>query len=752
MDSPFTDVIKQGAGMAVGGLSALASIRGGGLLNYMMNRERMMNDPSFRAGLQGSPFAAGVLGITGSRQPVAQPGQGMPAAGSVATPEEMQPGFVGPPAPAQQVAPPGSPAYTPGYVPGQPREWQPNLPPYSPEQQVSEQARVSMLQGIQSQDTAQRAANKVAAGIIPLPAETDELVRRGIDLRQKAGIGSTVSVPIPGMKLDIGSPYTAVGPGEYQSYGEAAAAANAQGGGAHPVPTGRGSWQVAPGVAAATPPTPAAPGAPTTGPAAPPAPSAPGAAGGQRPPGAIAAQPAVRPPAPTQPPPPPPPPRPAPAPRAAVQTCTPGLSAGQVQLPTAPAPPPPYAGPYDPNAVASTPRQPPPAYPSPAPPPEEDLSAPVAGPGFLSRVGSFFTPTAAVAAEPPRVAPVVVVAGPAPSGAVGFSDWGFRPPPTTPTTQPPPAPPPDTRVPPWQPGRQVTVVAPPQPVQPPPAGAPAAAVAPGMPAGTAAPPLARRTYRGTEGQEDIYEFGPLSDLAADAKSAGITDFRGASDTQIARFNQLRLARQQQEQVSQADIARTMRAPTQAEAVQIQLLTRARDDLNNFYREYPSAEKRDIYVGYARRPVLDALEYIRADPKFTGFFDDLANFRKFSDDAKELLDPATAANVRGTVPTGYERSPAQFEKRLADFNYELSRNMALMSATLAVPVGDITPQWFNLMNSYFDRVRGDQEATRDAARGGEQPPSVTIQPPAWAQPQPQPQAPVGFNVLQDRPAQ
>src|SRR5215475_2107650 len=144
MDSPAGDVIKQGAGMALGGVSALASLRGGGFLNYMMNRERMMNDPSFRAGLVGSPFAAGVLGITGSRQPVAQPGQGMPPAAGAAPPSDVQPGpyasgYVFPstetPAPAQQVAPPSA---FPGYVPGTARQWQPNLPPYSPEQQVSE--------------------------------------------------------------------------------------------------------------------------------------------------------------------------------------------------------------------------------------------------------------------------------------------------------------------------------------------------------------------------------------------------------------------------------------------------------------------------------------------------------------------------------------------------------------------------------------------------------------------------------------
>src|SRR5215475_12169133 len=100
MDSPAGDFTKQIAGNVVGGLAALTSIKGGGLANYFINRQRALADPGFRATLAGSPFTAGQFFVSGERGGVAQPGAGMPAPGGAAAPED----FVGPPAPGQSVA------------------------------------------------------------------------------------------------------------------------------------------------------------------------------------------------------------------------------------------------------------------------------------------------------------------------------------------------------------------------------------------------------------------------------------------------------------------------------------------------------------------------------------------------------------------------------------------------------------------------------------------------------------------------
>src|SRR5262249_42779320 len=130
------------AGNVVGGLAALTSIKGGGLANYFINRQRALADPGFRATLAGSPFTAGQFFVSGGRGGVAQPGAGMPAPGGAAAPEELQPGFVGPGQPSQYVAAPGLNQFNvPGYEPGEARQWQPHLPPYAPQQAIEEAAR-----------------------------------------------------------------------------------------------------------------------------------------------------------------------------------------------------------------------------------------------------------------------------------------------------------------------------------------------------------------------------------------------------------------------------------------------------------------------------------------------------------------------------------------------------------------------------------------------------------------------------------
>src|SRR5215475_14239404 len=146
MDSPVFNTLKNVAGYGVGTLAALDTIKSGGLGSYLMNRQRLMGDPSFRASLAGSPFAAGVFGVSGETGPAPAPPGTLPQAapgGGVVQPAEM----VGPPPPGVQVAQPGQtgalPAPTavnvPGYMPGTPRQWMPNLPPYEPKTALEQQ-------------------------------------------------------------------------------------------------------------------------------------------------------------------------------------------------------------------------------------------------------------------------------------------------------------------------------------------------------------------------------------------------------------------------------------------------------------------------------------------------------------------------------------------------------------------------------------------------------------------------------------
>jgi hypothetical protein len=390
--------------------------------------------------------------------------------------------------------------------------------------------------------------------------------------------------------------------------------------------------------------------------------------------------------------------------------------------------------------VASTPVAPAaPAYPSPAPSPEEDLSAP-AGPGFLRRAVALFTPASAQAAETPGWAPPtpareqvparVVVA---PPGAV--PGWG---------------PPPDTAVPIFVAPQQATGIVAPRVVQPQAAGTPGAAVAPEMPAGTAAPPLTRRSYQSASGQQDVYEFEPPSELAADAATAGITDFRTATAEQRAYFNQLVDARGQRKQIATEDIHRLMRGASESEANATDFLMTKRNKLNQFYQEFPDPAERDKFIGWATRPALEYLMYLRDDPRFKQFSDALAPFQDIEKHTK-MLDEGGVNITPGNVPTGLEAYPSQFEKRLDDFNFDLNSQIYRQLALRQMPVGEMTPGWVNLVDSYFDRMRTERAAAQDAARATAPretaatitlaPTTTTTQPPTG-----------GFNVLGDRAAQ
>jgi Transglycosylase SLT domain len=358
-DSPVFNAIKSVAGYGVGTLAALQTIKGGGLGSYLMNRQRLMSDPGFRASLAGSPFMSGVFGVSGHTGPEpAAPG--LPAtAGTalVAQPGPYASGYMFPSTDGQQVAPPGQagpgqlPTPTalnmPGYEPGTPRRWQPNLPPYDPEQALKQQGLATAALGVQSEDVGLRAQSKMAAGI---PLTRDEvaaatLTARGV--QALGGQGTVVQLDIPGMKTNVGSPYnfTATGADEYPTAQLAQAAAAARNASIPPgnpqwtvMPTGRGTYmlsppataaQVAPLPPPATPPnvqggTPATPprvATPATPPQTPPVTPPPAAPPTQPGPYAggyvLPATPPSQPPAPAAAPPAPPPQPPAPPPSSA---------------------------------------------------------------------------------------------------------------------------------------------------------------------------------------------------------------------------------------------------------------------------------------------------------------------------------------------------------------------------------------------------------------------------------------------------
>ncbi|HKF98937.1 MAG TPA: lytic transglycosylase domain-containing protein [Steroidobacteraceae bacterium] len=227
--SQIMDVAGRGAGL----ISGIAALRGGGLLNYMMQRERLLNDPNFRAGLTDSPFTAGFFGLGGGTQPGAPQWTTQP----IAQPSEfMGPTVSTPAGPADIVQRPG------------PSHWQPNLPPLSSEEALKEQARQTELQGISGGDIAQVAKMKTAAGIPLTGLEEEQLVQRGKYLQGLGGVGSVVKLDIPGTPMTIGSPYNipALGEEEFPTPEQAREASNAHGWGGRIGPTVHGGWRPIP--------------------------------------------------------------------------------------------------------------------------------------------------------------------------------------------------------------------------------------------------------------------------------------------------------------------------------------------------------------------------------------------------------------------------------------------------------------------------------------------------------------------------
>ena len=850
------DTLQHLAGYGVGALSALTSIKGGGLQNFFLNRQRAIEDPAFRASLVGSPFTAGEFFQSGAD--AAAPGA-MPAAGASAQPGET-------PA-AATVAGPSDVAWLQQQTPA--RRFVPNLPPLPAETQVQVQAAQGIVSGLQSADPVVRAQAKLV-GKIPLTSqEQDAVVGRGKTIQGGLGPGGTVGVEAPGMPITIGSPYS-VEPGkgldEFPTYGEALAAARLRGSDWTVEQTQRGTFRPV----QATPPM------------APPRPGAISPAGAPPQPTATA----PRTPAPTVPPPgrgainTPPPPTPAPprAPAPSARTGTPGLGAGFVALPEPPKPPPAYAGgPYDPNAIASTPAAPPPrvGFPSPAfdegaapdagapaataPPPQSDLYVyPAQGVVFhhsggstldglratlkdrglgseyvMDRDGTIYnyagagsphmqpndrwggiapgltnknavgmevvakndrdvTPAQVAAAQrfvatnypttpvyghgevnpghkeasegmtvvnairTARAAPAgaaapgflgraVAFLGPSSAEAAEVPGWG--PPPTT-TAQPATAPP-DTSTPQFVPPPSPTLPAAP----PPPRSVtrPGAAVAPEVPAGTAPLPLTRRSYTSASGQQDVYELGPPSEMAADAAHAGITDFRYASPEQLAYFDQLRDARMQRAQKGEEDIRRVARPLTESEAKATDYLYTQRDKLNQFYKDFDTPEKRDQFVGWPHRNVLDYLKYLHANPEFQRFVDDLSPFQEMDKHSNMLQDGGVNLSP-GKIPTGYEPDPQSFENRLEDFNFDLNKQIYRQIALRQMSVGDLSAGAMNVVQSYFDRLYDERVAARNAATA---PPTdtgatITVAPPTTTTTQPPARGPGGFVVLGDHP--
>jgi hypothetical protein len=792
-DSPIFNTVKNVAGYGVGIAAALDTIKGGGLGSYLMNRQRMMSDPGFRSTLAGSPFMSGVFGVsgdTGAAPAVAPPGAYPATAGAggvVAQPADM----VGAPVPGGQVAAPGalpvpSAANVPGYMPGTPRAWMPNLPPYDPEEAVKQQALASTQIAMGSPNPLMAGLAKMQAGIMPSDTETRAVLKQGAGIQQAAGMGSTVGIKLPGMTVQIGSPYNIapLGEEEFASPEQARAAAAAHGPGWSIGPTVHGGWRPIP------PPTneQLMPPAPGTGSPLPGGATGPVLRGGPAAsatipnrtnnPGNIkdgafaAAQPGYV----------------GPGPAAtdggrfavfdspasgtgamttllgsphyqaltvdqAANRWSNGGYGGEVGAAAGIHPDRPMSSLSDAERAQLTSSMarregftgglpaapPPPALPPPPPPaPAERGAAYAATPPPGAQVMA--TPAPAPAPAPTfdrnAVVPHVVVPE---AGAVGY------PPGAPPAAQL--APIPVLRVP----------AAAPAPATPP-AAAPAAVPAmplPMPPAGILVDPRTNeplktvtQTYQG--GRVETYSAPDLGDADTQMKAswAGVTDFRRMTPAQIQNIRDQESALNAQQKIDNAAIERLKNPTSESERNTLLRLQQIRSTLDNIMTNY-TPEQRDYFVGALKYPWETLEKFVRVPwaRQITDFRSAIAPIapKAFDQDAKNsTLSGADLGYLAPNALNPYDTAD-QFESNLQRLSDGVDEQLALRTVTRTLAPDQITPE---LVQSFRDQMQQHRMAQRlQALQPPQAPPAAAPEAPA---PETAPAAPAAPEVTPAAP--
>jgi len=770
MDSPAGGVlggIENIAGRALGTVGMLASLRGGGLINYMNARARALSDPATRATLIDSPFTAGTYflgGGGGGGGPVAPPGQPMPAVGGVAQPEETQPGFVGPVAPpdvSQTPAPVVAPAPRAVQTVAGPQdvrylpaggEWYPNVAPLDYASQVkAEQDRSTMI-GLTSSDPAIRTQSKLAIGVPLSQAEVEQAIGTGRGMVQLAGPGSQVQYKLPGGAMTVGSPYNLapIAVDEFPTYDQAAAAAGTRGPGWNVEQTNRGTFKPVPPptreqVLPAAPPPPVMRGggasaAPMT-PAVPPTPRP----GGVDPfhsafdatadkyglprgllngiaqtessfnPAAVNKQSGAQ----------------------GLMQFLPATAARYNVEPFDPASAIDGAGRYMRDLMDQTGGNLHAALQQYGGATTTDYAGPV-----LARMSNFqrwmaqqMSPGQAEAAPPPRAAveappafdpnavvPHVVVPAPAPGAAtVGYPSAAPEPGPGTIV----PTPIPQLRT----PGAPVGI----------PGAPPPAKELPGIPVDpTSGMPLQSRTYESQTGSE-TYTAPPRGDVPTQLKLRynGISDPAIATPAQVVNYFATEQALKNNESMDKATIERMQRGMTEGESKEFTRLAEMKTAINDFLKAYPEPADRAQFLGLVNAPLQTLRERIGWQDAQT--IRDFRNaFSPFSleslTDEKGKAQPGMEG-IAQMAPSVNDSSGA-FESNLQHFKDALDRRITIVSNLRSMPVGEATPA---LVNSWVDQLQHDSLAQRlsvfpqSAAPPTAPPPAAAAPPPSTPPP-------------------
>jgi N-acetylmuramoyl-L-alanine amidase len=327
-----------------------------------------------------------------------------------------------------------------------------------------------------------------------------------------------------------------------------------------------------------------------------------------------------------------------------------------------------------------------------------DRAAPVVE--VAGRPGIFTSGVAHAAERPPGA---VVTAAPAPPAAPPPAPARPAAPPAAPPPRPAPAAPPVVRpAPPPAPAPVIPPVAAPPPAPPPPLRP--SDVIPGLPR-----PETRIGYPPPAPAEEAGAapvMPPLPELAP----AVVTPAVPQEPTQA---QPLVVKRETQKGPEGERTLESAELPAEAATKAVGTLLNYRNYARRVLTAFPDPAERAKYVGWLNRPAAEVKQLASADRRFSDFKTVMAPFQlSFFDRGGAALSADEIFVLREGLPTGQERTAADFESKLAYFPDLVEEQLAVRLAQQRTPIEAQTGAWADQIQRDIDAAR----AARWQARG------------------------------------
>jgi hypothetical protein len=242
--------------------------------------------------------------------------------------------------------------------------------------------------------------------------------------------------------------------------------------------------------------------------------------------------------------------------------------------------------------------------------------------------------------------------------------------------------------------------------------------------------------RGADGTEYVYDYGAASEFQLAMARVGIKNLNLASPQQLSALETELNEIQRRHVMTEEDTKRLVRPETESEAATGNRLKVLQNAVDNLLADFPNPAQRDQYVGLLNRPIAVISDLMSRDDQFARFVTDMKPFQ-----SAEL--PVGFERDFRDLPTGFERTASEYEAGLFQLRHNLEMDNFLHQASLHMPAGADTTNYFNQVRQYYQQARANEVAAHGYAvygpggqhvpAGGERPPNVVITPPVYAPP-------------------